>query len=198
MAKSIDSKQPATTGHDGRHPQNTARPPTERPLLQPPQTSATTTTLQLPGGGGGGAAAAAERRPSTFVVDAGGLGAGFLQRSQSRVSERMRSLRANITIEPLLAFYIVPCVFVGLAVQNLNLEKACRVNMGYEAHVCDALTARDTANYTQEEQAVQKLVAGMTSWKTILQSGLPGMMILFWGSWSDRYVQWTQIKIFAD
>lgn len=132
--------------------------------------------------------ASSVRRPSMLVADAA-AGAGFLQRSTSAVSQRMRSLRDNITVEPLLAFYIVPCVFVGLAVQNLNLEKACRVNLGYAAHVCDALTQRNTANYTVEEQEVQKLVAGMTSWKTILQSGLPGLMILFWGSWSDRYVR---------
>lgn len=34
---------------------------------------------------------------------------------------------------------------------------------------------------------VQQLVASMAGWKTILQSGLPCLLILFWGSWSDRY-----------
>lgn len=34
---------------------------------------------------------------------------------------------------------------------------------------------------------VQQLVAGMIGWKTILQSALPCLLILFWGSWSDRH-----------
>lgn len=27
----------------------------------------------------------------------------------------------------------------------------------------------------------------MAGWKTLMQSGLPCMLILFWGSWSDRH-----------
>lgn len=33
---------------------------------------------------------------------------------------------------------------------------------------------------------VQQIVAGMTAWKAVVQSALPCMMILFYGSWSDR------------
>lgn len=39
----------------------------------------------------------------------------------------------------------------------------------------------------REEQNVQQLVAKMAAWKTVLQSALPCMLILFWGSWSDRH-----------
>lgn len=31
------------------------------------------------------------------------------------------------------------------------------------------------------------MVAGMAGWKTLMQSGLPCLLILFWGSWSDRH-----------
>ena len=34
---------------------------------------------------------------------------------------------------------------------------------------------------------MQQLVAGMAGWKTVLQSALPCLLILFWGSWSDRH-----------
>lgn len=95
----------------------------------------------------------------------------------------------NITVEPVLACYIMPCVFANLATQNLNLEKACRVNLAYPKEVCDALSNRDTANYTEEEAAVQQLVASMGVWKTILQSALPAFIILFVGAWSDRLVK---------
>ncbi|XP_017782042.1 PREDICTED: uncharacterized protein LOC108566582 [Nicrophorus vespilloides] len=94
---------------------------------------------------------------------------------------------SHITVEPMLACYIMPCVFAGLATQNLSIEKACRVNLGYSTEVCDALSARNTANYSREESEVQQLVASMTVWKTILQSGLPAFLILFVGAWSDRW-----------
>ncbi|XP_067013294.2 probable peptidoglycan muropeptide transporter SLC46 isoform X2 [Anabrus simplex] len=93
----------------------------------------------------------------------------------------------NITVEPMLACYIMPSVLASLATQNLNLEKACYVNLGYSPEVCQALTARETANYTEQETNVQQLVARMTVWKTIVQSAIPSAMMLFLGSWSDRH-----------
>lgn len=64
-------------------------------------------------------------------------------------SEKLRHIRQNITVEPILACYIIPSVLASLATQNLNLEKACRVNLAYSDDVCDALTRRETGNYTQ-------------------------------------------------
>lgn len=108
-------------------------------------------------------------------------GLGFFQRTK-----RMISL---ITVEPILACYVMPSVLAALATQNLYLEKACRVNLGFEHHVCDALTRRETANYTLEEEAVQTLVASVTGWKTVLQSFLPCGILIFLGAYSDRVGQ---------
>lgn len=63
-------------------------------------------------------------------------------------TEKIRFVITNITVEPVLACYIIPSIFSGLATQNLNLEKACRVNLNYGDEICDALTIRQTANYT--------------------------------------------------
>ncbi|KAM8718996.1 hypothetical protein ACLKA7_011661 [Drosophila subpalustris] len=101
--------------------------------------------------------------------------------------EKLRLVANNITVEPILAAYIMPSVLSNLATQNLNLEKACRVNMAYGDEICDALTRRQTANYTLEEETVQQMVARMTAWKTVIQSLFPCLLILFWGSWSDRH-----------
>lgn len=101
--------------------------------------------------------------------------------------EKGKYITRNITVEPLMAGYVMPCVLAILATQNLNLEKACRVNLRYDKRVCDALTARHTANYTDEETEVQQLVARMTIWKTALQSSLPCIIMLFLGAWSDRH-----------
>ncbi|XP_044728955.1 uncharacterized protein LOC123292386 [Chrysoperla carnea] len=99
----------------------------------------------------------------------------------------MQNFCANITVEPMMACYIMPSVLSSLAVQNLNLEKACRVNLNFGSDVCDALSRRDTANYTFEETQVQQLVTGLTIWKTALQSSIPVILMLFVGSWSDRH-----------
>ncbi|XP_055594457.1 tetracycline resistance protein, class A-like [Uranotaenia lowii] len=108
-------------------------------------------------------------------------------KKNSTWTEKLRYWKENITVEPIVACYIMPSVLAGLATQNLNLEKACRVNLDYGDVVCDALTRRDTANYTHEEAMVQQMVARMAGWKTVLQSALPCLLILFWGSWSDRH-----------
>lgn len=63
--------------------------------------------------------------------------------------EKWQIIKSKITVEPILACYIMPSVLAGLATQNLNLEKACRVNLNYTSEICDALTRRDTANYTE-------------------------------------------------
>ncbi|KAL1402063.1 hypothetical protein pipiens_006250 [Culex pipiens pipiens] len=107
--------------------------------------------------------------------------------STSTFMDKWRYFKKNITVEPIVACYIMPSVLAGLATQNLNLEKACRVNLDYGDTICDALTRRETANYTHEEEMVQQMVARMAGWKTVLQSALPCMLILFWGSWSDRH-----------
>lgn len=110
-----------------------------------------------------------------------------LQWQKMNWKEKLSHIWNNITVEPMLACYIMPSVLAGLATQNLNLEKACRVNMAYGNEVCDALTRRETQNYTIEEATVQQLVAKMAAWKTVIQSLLPCLLILFWGSWSDRH-----------
>lgn len=39
----------------------------------------------------------------------------------------------------------------------------------------------------REEKNVQQLLSGMLVWKGLLQNGLPCVLILFLGSWSDRH-----------
>ncbi|XP_032684200.1 solute carrier family 46 member 3-like [Odontomachus brunneus] len=102
------------------------------------------------------------------------------------VRQKWSFLTSNITVEPMVACYVIPSVLSSLAVQNLILEKACRVNLAYPDEVCSALSARNTTGYEAEETAVQQLVARMQTWKTPLQSALPTILILFMGAWSDR------------
>lgn len=101
--------------------------------------------------------------------------------------DKCRYIYNHITLEPLVACFVLPSMLLMLGVQNLNLEKACRVNLNYNETICDALHNRETANYSMEEIEIQKLVARMTGWKMALTSAFPCLLILFFGSWSDRH-----------
>lgn len=102
------------------------------------------------------------------------------------VMAKIKLVYDNMTVEPMLAWYIIGSCVASLATQNLNLEKACRVNLKYNETVCDALERRETENFKTEEETVQQLVASMAIWTTLVQSAIPAFLILFLGSWSDR------------
>ncbi|XP_075970207.1 lysosomal proton-coupled steroid conjugate and bile acid symporter SLC46A3-like [Anticarsia gemmatalis] len=100
--------------------------------------------------------------------------------------ERLKIIKENTTVEPIMACYVMPSVLASLAVQNLNLEKACRVNLNFGDEVCDALNLRQVENYTSYEDEVQRLIAKTQAWKNIIQTAIPVMLILFVGAWSDK------------
>lgn len=101
-------------------------------------------------------------------------------------SERFKLIKDNTTVEPIMACYIMPSILASLAVQNLNLEKACRVNLNISSDICDALTLRQTENYTMQEKQVQTLIASIQGWKNVVQTAIPVTLILFVGAWSDK------------
>ncbi|KAF0767383.1 Solute carrier family 46 member 3 [Aphis craccivora] len=92
----------------------------------------------------------------------------------------------NITVEPLLAFFQVSSVLSTLTTQNLNLQKACRVNLKLSDDVCDGLENKNMSFYADQEVQVQQQVADMLIWQTIIQSSIPCILVIFIGSWSDR------------
>lgn len=57
-----------------------------------------------------------------------------------------KSVWSSITVEPLLAFYIISMFLTILITQNLSLDKACRVNLGFDEAICDALIRQDGNN----------------------------------------------------
>ncbi|XP_075970209.1 lysosomal proton-coupled steroid conjugate and bile acid symporter SLC46A3-like [Anticarsia gemmatalis] len=102
------------------------------------------------------------------------------------VFEKIKFIKANISVEPVLALYVMPSVLAMLATQNLNLEKACRVNLGFTDDACTALRLRKRANYTFEEDEVQKLIASVQAWKSVIHTAVPTLLMLFIGAWSDK------------
>ncbi|XP_068630784.1 proton-coupled folate transporter-like [Battus philenor] len=100
--------------------------------------------------------------------------------------EKMNYLRSNITVEPIVTLFMVPSVLSLLAAQNLYIDKACRVNLQFGDKVCTDLRLRKTANHTLEELDVQKLVASVHSWKNVVNTIVPTLLMLFVGAWSDK------------
>lgn len=99
-----------------------------------------------------------------------------------------KALMLNITVEPMLFPYLIASILVLLTNQNLNIQKACRVDLNLSTDVCIGLENKDknSSNLISSEIMVQKLVADMLIWQTILQNSVPAVLVLFLGSWSDR------------
>lgn len=94
----------------------------------------------------------------------------------------------HITLEPLVFIYAVSSVLTHLSTTNLNLEKACRVHLQYNASVCDAMNQRDKFGYTENQEAeVQKVVSILAAFKSLCMGLFPSILVIFFGSWSDRH-----------
>lgn len=100
--------------------------------------------------------------------------------------EKLKHAKSNISVEPVLALFVMPSVLAMLATQNLNLDKACRVNLQFDNAVCNALLLRKRANHTYEEEEVQKLIASVLAWKSVIHTAVPTLLMLFIGAWSDK------------
>ncbi|KAK9880879.1 hypothetical protein WA026_013207 [Henosepilachna vigintioctopunctata] len=108
--------------------------------------------------------------------------------NRTSVSKYVSKCIFGISLEPIFFCVIFTSVMYQLVAQNLYLEKACRVNIGYDSSVCNALTARNRSGYSRFQEAnVQKLVTQMIGLRTAIQSFFPVCLVLFLGSWSDRH-----------
>lgn len=98
-----------------------------------------------------------------------------------------RALIREITVEPCLFTYMLCTAISSLAVQNMHLEKACRVNFNYSDAICDLISDRNTTGLEDELIKIHSLVAGVVAWKFPLQTAIPAVMVIFVGAWSDKY-----------
>ncbi|RVE42131.1 hypothetical protein evm_013219 [Chilo suppressalis] len=104
------------------------------------------------------------------------------------LSKLIQKFLTFFTVEPYLLCYILPSIICSVGVQKLNMEKACRVDLGYTEDICANVVAGNTSDNITEEALVgaSTLVVDMTAWKDPLQTGIPAIFILFVGAWSDR------------
>lgn len=107
-----------------------------------------------------------------------------INENESFISKLCR-LRSSITVEPILAGLIIPSMLARLAIQNLNLDKTCRVKLNFNESICDALIEK-RGNLTEYEGDIQKIISNIESWKSVIQTSIPTLLVIFMGAWSDR------------
>lgn len=106
--------------------------------------------------------------------------------AQMTFREKVLYMLKNITLEPVLLMFVVSAMILMTASQNLNLEKACRVNLNYTDEICNSLKAQDADSQNVYERETQKLLARALSWRTYLSATIPCILALFIGSFSDK------------
>ncbi|CAG9854608.1 unnamed protein product [Phyllotreta striolata] len=99
----------------------------------------------------------------------------------------IKKIRETLTVEPLVGVYQFAISLSKPALDNLELEKTCRVNLGYNDTICNAILAGDHRRYSDENNNIQVTISKLHSWQQPIQSFMPLVLILFLGSYSDRH-----------
>lgn len=100
--------------------------------------------------------------------------------------KKLKYVFAETTVEPCLFIYMMCTALSSFTVQNMHLEKSCRVNLNFGDEICDHIRDRNTTGLEEELNQVQSLVAKVMAWKFPLQNGIPAVLVLFVGAWSDE------------
>ena len=66
------------------------------------------------------------------------LGEGSLSLKKGKESMFKSALR-NVTIEPVMFLHMIGMTLTSLIVQNVYLDRICRIELGYSDEVCRAL-----------------------------------------------------------
>ncbi|XP_069173255.1 proton-coupled folate transporter isoform X2 [Procambarus clarkii] len=95
---------------------------------------------------------------------------------------KLRAIFSLLAVEPVMLLdglaYSVMIVFV----EDLQLDKICRVNLNFTAEVCANLS-----RHQEENILVQKSLSIFGMYNGIIMSFIPFFFILFMGAWSDKY-----------
>ncbi|XP_076257842.1 putative peptidoglycan muropeptide transporter SLC46 [Rhynchophorus ferrugineus] len=108
-------------------------------------------------------------------------------RAKKTVKTAIRRIKEVVTVEPLVACYQMALFLSRPALDNLEFEKACRVNLGINDTICNSILSGKHERFVSENNKVQTVISTMHSWQQPVQSFTPIILVLFLGSFSDRY-----------
>lgn len=126
-----------------------------------------------------------------------------------------KRILGSISVEPFALCWLLPSCLLIIAMENLNLEKACRVNLALSDEVCrnminktinnincaevDLSDMGDMNNMTQDdglfnltrsvcsaETESQKLLSVVFGLRSPIAAIFPLIIVLFAGGWSDK------------
>lgn len=125
----------------------------------------------------------------------------------------VRKIFSYISVEPFVLAWVLPSCILIVAMENLNLEKACRVNLGLSDEICvnminktinnidcseeylKELSANETVGESIKELAIsvckaetesQKLLSVVFGLRAPIAAIFPLIIVLFAGGWSDK------------
>lgn len=121
-----------------------------------------------------------------------------------------RKVVSYISVEPFVLSWVLPSCILIVAMENLNLEKSCRVNLGLSDEICENMinkTINDincadvdlSANISSTDHRVnlaynvcmaetesQKLLSFVFGLRSPIAAIVPLIIVLFAGGWSDK------------
>ncbi|SPP83069.1 uncharacterized protein LOC117585782 [Drosophila guanche] len=88
--------------------------------------------------------------------------------------QKLWAYRKYLVIEPFFFFYFMASVFNSVAMQNFPLDKACRVNLGYNKIVCDTMLDKSELGIECDDFSFENTTTGATADLMGLVIGAPG------------------------
>ncbi|KAK9891133.1 hypothetical protein WA026_013451 [Henosepilachna vigintioctopunctata] len=118
------------------------------------------------------------------------LGPGFIPvegADKISICHKLKFFLHNVTVEPIVFFFLIAGLMAIFTNQNLALEKSCRVNLQFNNTICDAITSRNKSGYEKyHETEIQALVQKFEAYKSLFLGSVPVVLMVFLGTWSDR------------
>ncbi|XP_042222277.1 proton-coupled folate transporter-like [Homarus americanus] len=104
------------------------------------------------------------------------------QKSSKSVCSRVMGVLKGVSVEPLMLLDGLAFSNMHVYIENMQMERVCRVGSGFSQQVCDDLKSDPAASVeVQQRYSVFALYNG------IIAAALPLFFILFMGAWSDKY-----------
>ncbi|XP_069985991.1 proton-coupled folate transporter isoform X2 [Penaeus vannamei] len=95
---------------------------------------------------------------------------------------KLRTVVSQVSVEPVMLLDGLGFSVMIVYVENLQMDKICRVNLNYTEEMCENLS-----RYPEENLKLQQSFSMFGMYNGIIMAFIPLFFILFMGAWSDKY-----------